>query len=454
MKRWIYSLAMSRMVVLVMLMGWEPFQASAQDGQCLEHARYIYALFEANEGDRIHAALSEEVRQKSTPELFHDLLPKIEKQFGALQSAGDWHEGEMQDCTFCYRDLTLERYRLRFQLSFNVRRELIGLWLKPVPVSTATPSTLYNIETMAERELTLGADGFELPGTLTLPQNASPDRRVPCMILVHGSGPHDRDETLGPNKPFRDLAWGLAERGVATIRYDKRTKVYGAACVPSGRELDYDVETVDDAMAAVSWARKQPELAADSIYILGHSLGAMLAPRMAERDSTLAGIVLLAAPVRSLEDLLVEQVGYLNSLTGNSAEAKAQLEQLKLQVANVKRLDSMDFDPSIPLPMGLPASYWRLNNRYRPAEVAARLKLPILVLQGERDYQVTMLDFGLWRINLMRSKNAFFKSYPKLNHLMQEGVGKSTPLEYQEAAPVPAYLMDDVTRFVHTGRLE
>lgn len=136
------------------------------------------------------------------------------------------------------------------------------------------------------------------------------ENKLFCVILVHGSGPHDRDETIGPNKPFRDLAWGLAERGIAVVRYEKRTKAYGAACVPAGRELDYDTEAVDDAVAIVEQVRALPELAPDSVYVLGHSLGGTLAPRIAGRSKGLAGIIILAGLARPLEDALEEQFYY------------------------------------------------------------------------------------------------------------------------------------------------
>ena len=123
-------------------------------------------------------------------------------------------------------------------------------------------------------------------------------------------------------------------------------------------------------------------------------------------------------------------------------------DELKQQLANVKKLGTEEFDETISLPLGQPRSYWLFANAYKPVEVAAKLKLPIFVLQGERDYQVTMEDFGLWRSGLLRCKNAYFKSYPKLNHLLQEGSGKATPFEYSHASPVPAYVMDDIASFV------
>ena len=309
-------------------------------------------------------------------------------------------------------------------------------------------------EHLTERDITVGADGYRLPGTLTLPVQASENSPVPCVVLVHGSGPNDRDETIGPNKPFRDIARQLAEQGIASLRYDKRTKVYGADFVPAGREVDYDTEAVDDAVAAVALAATLPEVSRDSVFLLGHSLGGTLAPRIAERSKALAGVIIVAGMARALEDAVVDQVTYLASLAGESAESKAQIAILKEQAANVKKLDTYDFNPALPLPLGLPASYYRMANKYKPAEVAARLSIPILIVQGERDYQVTMLDFALWRFNLLRSRNACFKSYPKLNHLLQEGSGKSVPMEYQTASPVSREVTDDIARFIRTHTVQ
>lgn len=305
-------------------------------------------------------------------------------------------------------------------------------------------------EGIMERDITVGADGFKLPGTLTLPDFAVPSgmRKVPCVILVHGSGPSDRDETVGPNKSFRDLAWGLAERGIAVIRYDKRTKVYRADCVPAGRVLDYDTEAVDDALSAVNLAKTLPEVAADSIYVLGHSLGGTLAPRIAERSENLAGIIILAGLARPFEDAIREQTAYIISLMPSSAEANSMFAELKEQLSNVKKLGTDAFDEQTPLPLNLPRSYWEFANAYKPVKVASKLSLPIFVLQGERDYQVTMEDFSFWRFGLWRNKTAFFKSYPKLNHLFQEGNGKATPMEYNHASPIPAYVLNDLAAFV------
>lgn len=302
----------------------------------------------------------------------------------------------------------------------------------------------------AEREVVVQTDTFRLPGTLRLPDGVQ--GKVPCVVMVHGSGPNDRDETIGPNKLFRDLAEGLAAQGIATLRYDKRTKVYGAASLPQGREMDYDVEVVEDAVSAVKLAALRPEVDAGRIVVLGHSLGAMLAPRIAGRVPGVAALVMLAAPARKLPDLMIGQCLYLQNyygkMPGVPQEALGQLEQLLGQARNAQRMGTPEYDEQVGLPAGLSRAYLEMDKAYSPVGEAAALKQPMMLVQGGRDYQVTLVDYALWCSGLMGRKDVTYKNYPKLNHLMREGEGISGPMEYAVALPTSAELMADIAEFV------
>ena len=139
------------------------------------------------------------------------------------------------------------------------------------------------------------------------------------------------------------------------IRYDKRTKVYGADSAPAGKEITFDEESVDDALSAVKLAESIPTIDPGRIYILGHSLGGTLAPRIAQcSDKTPAGIILLAGAARPLEDLFISQVKYLASALPSTNDIQKDIAQLQKQVDNVKKLDTDTFDITIPLPMNLP----------------------------------------------------------------------------------------------------
>ena len=321
-------------------------------------------------------------------------------------------------------------------------------------ISPATPAPTYapyqtpsyiNPDAFTEQSVTVGeGTQWALPGTLTLPKGDGP---FPVVVLVQGSGPTDRDETIGPNKPFRDLAWGLASQGIAVLRYDKRTFVYPTKIDPS--TLTVNEETTDDALAAVKLLRGLPGIDGKRIYVLGHSLGAMVAPRIGQQDPGIAGLVMMAGPTRPLEDVILDQVTYLDSLNGGPTAAQtAQLKQLKAAVAKVKDPNLSPSTPASELPLNIAAPYWLDLRGYKPADVAAGLAMRLLVLQGARDYQVTTADFAGWQAALSSHPNAKLVLYPDLNHEFVTGTGKATPAEYEQPAHVAEKAITDIANWV------
>jgi pimeloyl-ACP methyl ester carboxylesterase len=199
-------------------------------------------------------------------------------------------------------------------------------------------------------------------------------------------------------------------------------------------EMDYTVEqeTVDDAVRAAALLRHQPGIDPNRIFVIGHSLGGYLAPRIASRDGKLAGLVFLAANARPIEIMALEQNEYVANLTNNpSPEAQKRLADLRAEVVKVRNLDPGK--PNPPALMGLPLAYLLDLKGYDPLAAARRLAIPMLFLQGARDFQVTMKDFDLWKSALSGRPNVAFISYPSLNHLFIAGEGKSTPAEYRTA---------------------
>lgn len=287
----------------------------------------------------------------------------------------------------------------------------------------------------------MGSEGWPLPATLTLPKG---DGLFPAVVLVHGSGPNDRDETIGPNKPFKDLAWGLATRGIAVLRYEKRTKQYPLKCAEMIENFTVDDEAVDDALTAIEALRGEERIDRERIFVLGHSLGGMLAPRIGTRDGKLAGLVLLAANTRNLPDMLLDQVRYIASLDGKIDDTEAkQIEEAEELVRKVKELDMAENE----IVLGASKAYWEDLMEYDPVKTAKELSLPILILQGERDYQVTLEDFEGWKQGLTGEK-VEFKTYPGLNHLFIFGIGKSTPAEYLKASNVEQIVIEDIAEWV------
>lgn len=296
---------------------------------------------------------------------------------------------------------------------------------------------------VTERAVTVGP--LSLPGTLTLPASKS---RVPGVVLVQGSGAHDRDETIGPNKPFRDLAWGLAARGIAVLRYDKRTLVSPFSFL--GRPFTVKEEVLEDAAAGIALLRSTPEVDSRRVVVLGHSLGGILAPRIAAMAPGTAGMIIMAGPPAPLTELILRQTRYLASVNGSdSAQAAAQLaaaEQLVQQIQAVTPADSS----SSKLLFGAPASYWLDLRAVDPVHIADSLNLPMLILRGERDFQVTAEEASGWKRELGAKSNVTFHEYPGLNHLFLLGSGPGTPQEYSVPGHIPATVLDDIAGWVRS----
>lgn len=333
---------------------------------------------------------------------------------------------------------------------FNDEKQVSGLFfVRPEGEFAYQAPGYVDQDTFVEKEVTVGSGDWELPGTLTLPKGDGP---FPAVVLVHGSGPNDRDETMGPNKVFRDLAWGLGSDGIAVLRYEKRTLEHQVAVMEDFGDLTVKEETVDDALAAASLLRETGGIDEDRIFVLGHSLGGMLVPRIAARDPGIHGFIILAGAARPLEDLILEQTDYICNLDGTvSEEEKAQLEEVENQVANVKDPGLSEETPAEELPTGFPAKYWLDLRGYQPAEAAKSMDRPVLILQGERDYQVTMDDYGLWERALSSDPDVTLESYPELNHLFMEGEGRSTPAEYEVAGHVSEVVIGDIASFVRSS---
>jgi dienelactone hydrolase len=301
-------------------------------------------------------------------------------------------------------------------------------------------------DTFRESEVKVGEGKWTLPGTLAKPTGKGP---FPAVILVHGSGPHDRDESIGPNKPFRDVAWGLASRDIAVLRYEKRTREHAARLADSKDYPTVKEEVLDDALAAAALLRKTPGVDAKKIFVLGHSLGGTLVPQIGARDPALAGLISFAGATRPLEDTILEQITYIYALEEKHTEDEnARFEKLKKQIACLKDPKLSPDTPASKLPFGVPAAYWLSLRKYMPAQTAAKFKQPILILQGERDYQVTGKDVAGWKKLLAGRKNVQFKTYARLNHLFIAGKGKIKPSEYEQAGHVDRSAIEDVAAWI------
>ncbi|MFN0292195.1 DUF3887 domain-containing protein [Pedobacter helvus] len=404
-------------------------------------ANAFFDLFAAGKFEEAHGYFSEEGKTKVTAENLKQFWTNVEARLGKVKSidaSGSRAQGEFYAVTV---NGEFQYDKQDFVLLFDKTEKLVGMHLPPKAVSYRAPgyadSTLYR-----EKSTYIEWPGHQLAAIVTTPKDGN---SFPIVVLVHGSGPNDMDETIGPNKPFKDIAAGLALNGIASVRYVKRTVIYPQEF---GKAYTVKEEVLDDALQAIALAKKVEGVDLKQVYVLGHSLGGMLAPRIATLEPDLKGIILAAAPARSLSDLIIEQNKYMVAQTKdttaamqkNLADAITEIEKTKITKLGKMKPDS--------ILLGLPASYWVDLNNYNQVETAKKLKQRIFVIQGGYDFQVSETDFNLWKEALGSNSNVSFKLYPDFNHLFAQVEEKGNMLQYQKPSNVEQRTIEDLANWI------
>lgn len=404
-------------------------------------ANTFFDLFAAGKFEEAHGYFSEEGKTKITAENLKQFWTNMETRLGKVKSidaSGSRAQGE-------YYAVTVSgefRYdKQDFILLFDKMEKLVGMHLPPKAITYRAPgyadSTLYK-----EKSTYIEWPGHQLAAVVTTPKDGN---SFPIVVLVHGSGPNDMDETIGPNKPFKDIAAGLAVNGIASVRYVKRTVIYPQEF---GKAYTVKEEVLDDALQAIALAKTVVGVDLKQVYVLGHSLGGMLAPRIATLAPDLKGIILAAAPARSLPDIIIEQNKYMVSqikdtsavMQKNLADAITEIERAKITKVGKMKPDSII--------LGLPVSYWADLNSYNQVETAKKLKQRIFVIQGGYDFQVTETDFNLWKDALSANSNVSFKLYPDFNHLFSQQEAKGNATQYQKPSNVEQRTIEDLANWI------
>jgi dienelactone hydrolase len=441
---------MKKLFLLLLLL--LPLPSLSQDKDLPAAATAFINQLAKGEYEAAAKPFTEKMREAAPPATLGGLWQAIQSQMGAFKRIVGTRVEPVGELHSVFVTSEFEGATVDLQVAFDSEGRIGGFFIRPAETGKTeappewTAPAYVDKARFREDDVTVGSGEWALPGTLTVPVGAGP---FPAVVLVHGSGPHDRDETIGPNKPFKDLAWGLASRGIAVLRYEKRTKVHGLKllALPGFTAKE---EIVDDVVSAASLLRGRKEVDPKRVFVLGHSLGGTLIPRIGKADPVIAGLIVMAGAARPLENLLLEQVPYIASVDGTVTEAeKKQIEDVKAMVETIRNLK----EGAKEAPMGVPASYWLDLKGYHPPAAAQELKQPFLILQGERDYQVTMEDYELWRKGLSGHEDAVFKAYPDLNHLFMEGKGKATPEEYGRPGHVAERVVEDVAEWIGRGRI-
>ncbi|MFF0456374.1 hypothetical protein [Nocardia africana] len=319
---------------------------------------------------------------------------------------------------------------------------LRGFRLAPADESAWRPPRYASPRRFTEREVSVESGSYTVPGTLTVPKGRG---RKPALVLV-SSGAMDRDVTTGPNKPFKDLAWGLASRGIAVLRFDKVNYVHPELNHEHGFTMVE--EYLPSATAAVRLLRQEPGIDPHRVYVAGHSGGGKAAPRIAAAEPGVAGVVILAGDTVPMTRAALRVTDYIAGLDPQR-DFRAQLAAVARAVAMTESPALSPETPASALLFGMPASYWLDMRAYDQVATAAALAKPILILQGGRDYQVTVADdLPRWQQGLAGRADATIRVLDADDHMFYPGTGPSVPSDVEQPNHVDAAAVAAIAQWI------
>ena len=308
------------------------------------------------------------------------------------------------------------------------------------PKRPQTPKPPFPYES-AEVSIENKTDNLTLAATLTLPKQGD---KFPCVILISGSGPQDRNESLMDHKPFWVLADHLSRKGIACLRFDDR----GTAKSTGDHTTATSEDFATDVSAIVDFLKKHPRINPDQIGLCGHSEGGLIAPMTATQRDDIGFIVMLAGPGVNGEKILrnqmrlilqasgvdekdIEVAAYLQDQLLNIAKSNDKIDDEKINQVVDQLIEKFPEQEKVKdnIVANTKAGFQRLSTpwmkfflTYEPAPTLTKVKCPVLVLNGSKDTQVDP------NLNLPAIRKAFESAGKKnfqivrlegLNHMFQ-----------------------------------
>lgn len=390
-----------------------------------------------------------------TEKLLENAWKLVENSFGPLAHIGS------PSCSVGWFTLTatvpvhFRKARLNAVLRMTLSGHLFGLGMAPL---TWNPPPYADTDSMRSINMSFGNWLSKTGGTLTLPAPTIKGGKYPCLILLGGSGPTDRDSTVGALKPFKDIALGLAKNNIAVCRIDKPsfTYRYWYRVFGSNKQKYTLSQEYGYARDAINRLKQHPEIQADKLFILGHSLGGLMAAHLAATNGSVAGCILMATPTESMYRCLIRQVRYLTSIGEDPGSLGGLIPSLEDFEKQADLADSPELSLSTPakqLPFGLSPGYWLECRAFNAIQTTKDIQKPVLILQGGRDYQVTVDNYNELQSSLRKDANAEFRLYETLNHCFVTGQGLSRPAEYTDPGNVEYEVIQDIGQWVNEGSM-
>jgi len=390
----------------------------------------------------IYSRADTEFRKSFSEDMLRRIREELKNEFGAFQVTENYTSRTVNGLDFVFLECRFESRTLIVKFIFSSLHQLSGLFFLPYSgrhsIEKVYPEYV-NPVSFTESDTFLPGPILQIPVRTSVPNSG---KVFPAVILVPGTGPQDMDETIGENKPFRDIAWGLASAGICVIRYDKRTKVYKDKQMRTQVSSVFE-EYIEDILKVIDYAQSRDYIGKKDIYLLGHSFGGTILPSLTFKNSEIRGLILMSALAKRLEDAVRDQLIYLESMQPETSPLSKDLKAIKEQVEQLK---NEGLNGSL---LGMPSEYWEdLENYYPIPETLKETDQRFLILQGGHDFQITPENLAIWKELLKEDKNAIFKYYDTLNHLLIKGKGDTLVEEFFSTAYVDGSVIADIIDFI------
>jgi uncharacterized protein len=395
----------------------------------------------------------DEVLQKSLPpEKLKQAWFSLREQVGPYKKHITTQNRKRQQYNVVQMTCAFERSPVDIKVVYDPKGKITGLWFKShqqiiLPRQYRIPAYA-DPANFQEQQIKLETPSGSLPATITLPkQNGS----FPGLVLIRGPQTYDLDSANTGNDPDRDIALGLACQGIVVLRYERAAPINSEETNTPLPQTNQKNTLIQDALAAIAYLRQMKQTDPKEIFIAGHYLSGFAIPWILQTDVNLAGAIFQATPTRRLEDAYLAQMNYLYFLDGKLAtDERRQLQKMKRQIQLVRNPNLSVDHPGSDLPYGFPGGFWRELRESHPPAAVREMEIPLLILQGGRDYLTTLDDYRGWKKYLALRNNVDFKLYLRLNHffMVGKGAGKSDPEEHKMPDHVSKQVIEDIANWI------
>lgn len=437
-------------LVFALLMLSSSFILNAKEEINIDRPKQIIEYFQNGNVEEIYKQFDSTMSKLLTPNRLAPIWRQLTANYGNFNGFGKQDSSTKQENLVINTDLDFEKAIMNFMLAVNIKSNKIsGIYLseqerKKDPSLANKELPAYIDTTKFYESDVIVKDIYDLKGKLSIP-NKFKEKII--FVLVHGSGPNDMDETIGENKFFKNLAWGLASDGYAVLRYNKVTYQYGNK-FKDKLDMTQEDEYNNSIKGAIDLIKKNKETKNLKIVLLGHSQGASAITSFADSKS-IDGLILLSGTPRKLYNVYAEQLDYIFGLDGIVTEAeKNMIDENKSKVSYFKSLKNGKTAKVDSLPLGLSYDYLEYLEKFMPIKNLKKSDKPILIVSGGHDYQVKKVDFDLWKKSLSSESNVTFDFIDNVNHIYSETKKMSTPKDYQKYLPISQKLFKVIDGWV------